>query len=93
MSYDIYLSPPDNIGPMFNLAFGGYWVDIINGEVAREVHLKIDKAVKEMEESPNKYKALEPKNGWGSYEGALKYLKKLNSECWEHPDYIINIYK
>ena len=31
--------------------------------------------IKEMERNPEEYKKLNPKNGWGNYEGALKFLK------------------
>lgn len=31
------------------------------------------------------YRELNPANGWGRYEGALEYLKKLRDACAEHP--------
>lgn len=43
----------------------------------REAKPLLEQAVKNMKDSPEIYKILNPENGWGDYEGALSILKKL----------------
>lgn len=44
-----------------------------------------DKIVEEMEKDPEKYIALSPENGWGSYDGALKFMRKISRYCKRMP--------
>lgn len=37
------------------------------------------------------YKALNPANGWGSYEGALKFLRATIDACAANPDAVIEV--
>lgn len=37
-------------------------------------------------------KALEPDNGWGSVDGARKYLVNLLAQCIEHPLTTVHVY-
>lgn len=104
MSYDIYLTPPKpqgveignmtyNIAPMYNKAFGvDDWKKVVGGKRAGDVIPEIFFAHKDMKDNPEDYKPLNPKNGWGSYEGALEYLNKLLVGCCENPDCTIDIY-
>ncbi len=39
-----------------------------------------------LEADPEKYKALNPTNGWGSYDGLLKFVRKYLAACEESPD-------
>lgn len=34
---------------------------------------------------PVKYKALNPPNGWGSYEGLVAFVLSYRDACWENP--------
>jgi len=36
-------------------------------------------------------RAMEPANGWGSYEGALAYLCSILVACVEHPDGVVAV--
>lgn len=36
-------------------------------------------------------RAMEPSNGWGSYEGALAYLCRVAAACAEHPDGVLAV--
>ncbi len=42
-------------------------------------------AVARMEATPESYRALNPANGWGSYEGALAYLQRFRDVCAANP--------
>jgi hypothetical protein len=50
------------------------------------------KGVIEMENNPDKYKSMNPENGWGNYEGALEYLKELLNACVKNPNATIQVY-
>ena len=39
-----------------------------------------------LQEDPEKYKAFNPSNGWGSYEGLIKVLSEYLLICIENPD-------
>ena len=49
--------------------------------------------IEEMKKNPEKYKKLNPKNGWGNYEGALKFFEDaynamlISPECKIRLDY------
>lgn len=42
-------------------------------------------AVEAMEADPERFEALNPANGWGSYEGAMRYLRTILKACETHP--------
>lgn len=42
-------------------------------------------AIKEMEDDPDRFIALNPKNGWGSYETFLPWLRRYLEACIENP--------
>lgn len=48
-------------------------------------------AVVRMTVTPEHYRAMEPSNGWGDYEGALAYLTALRDACVVHPKATIHI--
>jgi hypothetical protein len=39
-----------------------------------------------VESSPDILKPLNPENGWGSYDGLLRFLRRYLEACREHPD-------
>lgn len=49
-------------------------------------------AIKKMESDPEKYRAMNPENGWGDYEGALNFLKRIRKDCAKHPKAKVGIY-
>lgn len=38
------------------------------------------------------FEELNPSNGWGSYDGAVRFLKRLIAACREHPDAVYRGY-
>lgn len=52
----------------------------------------ISKAVENMQKDPVKYKAMNPENGWGSYETFLPYVESLLKECRANPSCKIGVY-
>ena len=53
---------------------------------AAELINPIEKALCDMKKDPGRFKAHNPSNGWGSYDGFIKFLEKYLQACKEHPD-------
>lgn len=43
-------------------------------------------AIRNLEADPAKFKAMNPDNGWGSYETVVPWLRGILRACEEHPD-------
>lgn len=64
----------------------------LHGMKCTEAEPIIAKAVENMQKDPQKYKAMEPDNGWGSYNGFLEYVETLLRECRQNPECTIGVY-
>ena len=47
--------------------------------------------LEELKENPDTYKKLNPKNGWGCYEGFVEWVERYLEACKENPDALINV--
>ena len=90
-----------NLAPMFEKAFATAgsegWFDkafggapgtglrLLEGKTGAEALPLLEIAIKSMEAFPEEYKALNPSNGWGTYEGALETIQELLSWAVEAP--------
>lgn len=99
MSYDIYLSidtggsepatvvecgnMTSNVAPMWRLA--GADLAEFDGRTARDCLPALRLAIAAMEDDAAPYRALNPDNGWGSYESCLVYLRSLVADFAAHP--------
>lgn len=82
-----------NLGKMWREA--GIYDDLYNsdGKKAGDIVESLKLGYKKMLNNPDKYKALEPDNGWGNYQNALDFLDSVIKHCEEHPDATIRISK
>lgn len=39
-----------------------------------------------LESDPERFKKFNPENGWGSYEGLVKFVKAYHKACIDHPN-------
>jgi len=62
-----------------------------NGDTAEKYLDVLYKGYVDMLNCPEIYKALNPANGWGTYEGALEFLRKWIEECERHPKAKIHV--
>lgn len=98
MSYDVYLAIPtggnssacvfdrnmtSNVAPMWREA--GADLANMDGKPATECTGALTAAIDAMRADPDKYRAMNPPNGWGSYESCLDYLTSIRDACVEHP--------
>lgn len=82
-----------NCGPMFSKANKGVGLsEALDSKQARDVEFILRAVVSEMVSNPSTYKELNPKNGWGSYEGFTKFLFDFAEECSKYPNATVSIH-
>lgn len=80
-----------NVFPMFTKA-GIRSVRDFDGWTASDCIKPLNQFIERMESDPDAYKALNPPNGWGSYETALEWLKSFHDICVAHPLAIVDLH-
>ena len=63
----------------------------LNGMNYKEALPIINNAIQDMLNNADEYRKLNPKNGWGSYEGLLKVLQDMRACCESNLDGTINV--
>ncbi len=85
-----------NLTPMF--AEAGFYELLFRGLNGRGKLVTTDELLPvvcagyaDMVASPQKYRAMNPPNGWGDYEGALKFTQQLRDACERYPGAIVEV--
>ena len=73
-----------NLSPMLWAAGMPAWREFI-GMRAGDAGPIWQAVADELRRDPDKYKAMNPANGWGDYEGAVKVISALAAACARHP--------
>lgn len=60
--------------------------DEIDVTHARQLVVPLRDGLKALTEDPERFKKLNPENGWGSYEGLVRFVTEYMSACADHPD-------
>ena len=47
----------------------------------------LKKGLEELRSDPERFKKLEPKNKYGTYDGFVSFVEKYLNACMEHPEY------
>jgi hypothetical protein len=106
MSYDIYLtidtggSEPaclsdedwnftSNVSPMWRAA--GADLAEFDGKPAGECAPVVRAAIAEMEANPDKYRAMDSPNGWGTYDHLMPRLRVLAAWFERHPKATVGV--
>lgn len=63
----------------------------IGATTAKDIVDALAKGIAAMEADPDRFKAFNAPNGWGTYDDFLELLKKYHQACTEHPDAIIEV--
>jgi hypothetical protein len=77
-----------NVGSMWRLVFPGEKLVEIDGMPGKRSLKKLDKMLKELCVDPDKFQALNPENGWGSYDTFLSFIVNLANLARENPKWI-----
>lgn len=95
MSYDFYVqcgtcesttfdaNITSNVAKMWRAA-GIDFLDYNEKPVWEMIHA-LREAVKDMEEWPSKYEAMNPENGWGSFPVCLEFMRNILAACEKNP--------
>jgi hypothetical protein len=78
-----------NVAPMWRKA-GADLADFA-GKTAGDCVADLQAAIRAMEAEPETYRAMNPANGWGDYEGCLDFLKSIRDACATHPACTVHI--
>ncbi len=62
-----------------------------DGKYAGDISEILINGLIDMKRYPEKYRAMNPANGWGNYEGALKFLDGIATACMHYPKALIRI--
>lgn len=63
----------------------------LDGKLSSEAVPILAAAIAYMESHAEEMRKFNPKNGWGSYEGALEYLRTIRDDCQRHPKATVQI--
>jgi hypothetical protein len=78
-----------NVSPMWRKALAAAGEPIrlsdTEGRNAADALPLLRAAAQHMRDNPDEYLPMNPDNGWGDYDGALKYLANVADECERHP--------
>ena len=65
-----------------------YWM---NGKIAGDVIWVLKFILAEMRDAPDVFREMNPPNGWGDYEGAIRFIDGILRECETHPTWILEV--
>ena len=68
-----------------------YKFETDNPSEAWEIITKLKEGIEELKSNPEKYKKYNPDNGWGNYEGLLKFAEEYLKACENYPNAIIGV--
>lgn len=100
MSYDAYMmidtgrqsaivqdigNYTSNVSRMWFLALGGKRLGELDNKYGFEAAAELTNAIAYMERDQDTFRAMNPDNDWGDYQGALNYLKRIRDACLMHP--------
>lgn len=80
-----------NVSPMYYEALGGDGLRGLDGRLAWDALPDLERAVADMEARPATYRTMNPQNGWGDYESALNYLRRIRDIARECPATTISV--
>lgn len=58
----------------------------IGAEKAADLVPILTEGLRVLREDPDRFKALNPENGWGSYEGLVRFVQSYLDACMESPE-------
>lgn len=80
-----------NVSKMYYDVFKNGFREDLHGVSAYDCIFILEKAIEKLKANPEKYKAMNPENGWGNYEGAISFLEAILSACKENPKCTVRI--
>jgi hypothetical protein len=63
----------------------------IGAEKAADIVPVLTEGLRLLREDPDRFKALNPENGWGDYEGLVNFVQSYRDACMESPEAAIRV--
>lgn len=60
---------------------------------AGDLVLDLTVGLSDLLKNPDKYRKLNPENGWGSYEGLVRFTRDYLEACREYPDARVRVWR
>ena len=79
-----------NVSPMYRAA-GIDGLGSLDGMRGSEAARLLDKAIVHMETNRAQHERMNPSNGWGDYNGALNFLRKIRMACGDYPNAYVSV--
>lgn len=83
-----------NLNTMAEMAGIYYYLwrpDEIGVTIAKQLIVPLALGLKELRSDPDKFKLYNPPNGWGTYDGLVKFVLDYLVACVEHPEATIYV--
>ena len=80
-----------NVGPMFKAAVGEAGLNHLDGISAAEMREKCAAILAAFNANPEKFRALNPANGWGNFDGAREFIRTIHDACERAPKAIVRV--
>lgn len=78
-----YRNMTSNVAPMWRAA--GIDLAECDGRPAAQVAEGLVGALLTMEEHPDRFRAMDPPNGWGDFDGCRRFLQRILADCQARP--------
>lgn len=93
MVYVLDKNATHNLVPMWKKAGCYDALYMSEGKPAQDILDELVNGYITMKLFKDEFEKINPENGWGTYEGALEFLKIIINGCLDYPNAIININK
>ena len=60
-------------------------------ELAEDIAELLDEGWNILISEPDRFRQLNPENGWGNYDGLCKFVYEYRTACWNEPDATIEV--
>lgn len=102
MSLDVYLTSvlfsaniTHNLGEMAAEAgiYSHLWrpEEVLNCSTGRDLIEPLDAGLKLLLSDPERFKKFNPENGWGDYDGLVRFVEKYLRACRMYPDARVDV--
>lgn len=82
---DEHINYTHNCNGMIRDAGFTEWPYAVEDWSAARLADELDSAIRNLEADPKRYRAMDPPNGWGSYDSLLPVLRKVRDQCRTYP--------
>jgi hypothetical protein len=85
-------SPTYNLSPMWHSA-GVPFERGVEGKTAAEILPRLASSLAELQANPEKYRAMNPPNGWGTYEQLIDVVSGMIKAARAHPLAVVGAWR